>query len=253
MEKQIKINFGSSYNTVEGWINVDNSLRHIIVSKIPYLPRTLFHLGLLTKSMYLAHKKKQFKTVVFGDARKKLKFKENSVDFIYSSHMIEHFYPKEAFNFLKECYRILRPGGILRLAVPDLEKSSKKYLEDIKKNKNSKPAKEFNEIIYASSKKTRFGHHWMFDFLLIKDFLHNVGFKDIRKCGYQTGNCPDLDKIENRKESLFVEAIKEGLDNLEGEVFRKDFDNACKDIYNQYKSFSDKRKKLKEKANEKKT
>lgn len=39
------------------------------------------------------------------------------------------------------------------------------------------------------------------------------------------------------------EAIKEALDNLEGDVFRKDFDNACKDVYNKYKYFTDKKQK----------
>lgn len=43
------------------------------------------------------------------------------------------------------------------------------------------------------------------------------------------------------REEIF-DAIEEALDNLEGEVFRRDFDDACKDIYNKYKHFSDRKK-----------
>jgi predicted SAM-dependent methyltransferase len=54
------------------------------------------------------------------DLSQPLPFPENSVEIIYSSHVLEHFsYPKPMTNLLSECLRILRPGGTFLVAVPD--------------------------------------------------------------------------------------------------------------------------------------
>ena len=49
------------------------------------------------------------------------KFPDNSARYIYASHFLEHLsYPMEALSFLRECRRILVPGGALRIVVPDI-------------------------------------------------------------------------------------------------------------------------------------
>lgn len=53
---------------------------------------------------------------------------EGSVDVCYSSHMLEHLSPARAVAFVAECHRVLKPGGILRLVVPDLEGIARNYL-----------------------------------------------------------------------------------------------------------------------------
>jgi predicted SAM-dependent methyltransferase len=55
-------------------------------------------------------------------------FPETSFDVVYHSHLLEHFSRKRALPFLRECYRVLRPGGVIRVAVPDLEKIVRAYL-----------------------------------------------------------------------------------------------------------------------------
>lgn len=55
------------------------------------------------------------------DLLKGLPFKDNSFDVIYSSHFIEHIPKNSLNNFLNDCYRILKPNGIIRLITPDLE------------------------------------------------------------------------------------------------------------------------------------
>ncbi len=52
----------------------------------------------------------------------------NTVDVVYHSHLLEHFEQQQAVAFMKECHRILRPGGIIRIAVPDLERIAREYL-----------------------------------------------------------------------------------------------------------------------------
>lgn len=57
-----------------------------------------------------------------------LPFEEHSVDAIYSSHVLEHFPKYFAPKFLKECYRVLKKGGLIRVVIPDLEQITKNYL-----------------------------------------------------------------------------------------------------------------------------
>ena len=62
------------------------------------------------------------------DARGRLPFESGSVDVCYSSHVLEHLGRVEAEHFVGECARVLKPGGILRLVVPDLEMIAREYL-----------------------------------------------------------------------------------------------------------------------------
>ena len=48
--------------------------------------------------------------------------------------------------------------------------------------------------------------------------------------------------------SEIYDVIEEALDNLEGEVYRKDFEDVCKDMLDEYKHFTDKKKRKKEKS-----
>ena len=63
-----------------------------------------------------------------SDARDGLPFPDASVDAVYHSHMLEHLDAASARAFLRECHRVLRPGGVLRVVVPDLEGIAQAYL-----------------------------------------------------------------------------------------------------------------------------
>jgi len=71
--------------------------------------------------------------VMAADLAKGIPFSDASFDVVYHSHLLEHFSKSEAEPFLSECYRILRPNGILRVAVPDLEQIVKTYLIALEK------------------------------------------------------------------------------------------------------------------------
>ena len=62
------------------------------------------------------------------DADDGLPFEDGSVDGCYASHLLEHLSREGARRLLLECRRILRSGGVLRLAVPDLEMIAREYL-----------------------------------------------------------------------------------------------------------------------------
>ena len=207
MNKKVKINFGCSSSGVDGWVNVDNAMRHIIVSKIPFLSRLLYSLGFITKDVFNEHSNKKFKNVRYGDVRKKLRFESGSVDYIYSSNMLEHLFPGDAKNFLAECKRILKKNGVLRIIVPDLEIGVKEYLSDLndmdKKNKFIGSMYAFGE--YRGMKN---GHKWMYDKYSLSNILNDIGFSEVVVGEYKSGIFPNIDKLYTLENSLIIEARK---------------------------------------------
>lgn len=79
--------------------------------------------------------------ILARDLLKGIPYKNNNVDVIYNSHLIEHFSKENATDFIKECYRVLKPGGIIRIATPNLEEIAKNYTKYINRSiKNDKIA-----------------------------------------------------------------------------------------------------------------
>ena len=67
-------------------------------------------------------------TVFSHNLREGLPLPDASADCIYSCHCLEHFNPYDAEKFLRECARVLKPSGFLRIVVPDLEQAARFYL-----------------------------------------------------------------------------------------------------------------------------
>jgi len=74
--------------------------------------------------------------VICCDLRKGISLPDNSCDVVYHSHLIEHLRKNEAKLLLMECFRVLKPGGIIRVAAPDLEKICRAYLETLEIARN---------------------------------------------------------------------------------------------------------------------
>ena len=72
--------------------------------------------------------------VIAHNLLKGIPFDANCADAIYHSHLFEHFHKEDAVLFLKECYRVLKPDGIIRIVVPDLEKIVSEYLTHLEKS-----------------------------------------------------------------------------------------------------------------------
>lgn len=95
---------GEKYSTDSEWVNIDFNSNSKNVKKVNIL--------------------------------KGLPFANNSVDAVFSSCMLEHFTKDQGEEHIAECYRVLKPGGILRIVVPDLENVCKEYLEVLEKVKS---------------------------------------------------------------------------------------------------------------------
>src|SRR6266576_6947071 len=71
--------------------------------------------------------------VQIHDVRKGLPFLDDTFDVVYHSHLLEHLPRESALPFSQECYRVLKRGGIIRVAVPDLERIARLYLQTLAK------------------------------------------------------------------------------------------------------------------------
>lgn len=133
----------------------------------------------------------------------KLSFEDNSVDLIYASHVFEYFDREEGLEVLKEWCRVLKPEGVLRIAVPDFEMMARLYVE------GKFPLKNFLGPLYGKMKMGAKGpnepnapiiyHKTTYDLSDLKELLESVGFKNIRKYDWKT--TPPHDKIDDHSQS----------------------------------------------------
>ena len=126
---------------------------------------------------------------IVTDLRQGIPLSNASVDWAYTSHFLEHLDPfEECIQFLRECRRVLRSGGVLRVAVPDFAKIARIYLED--------PRSFYAEYGYdkpwfsrAKTWSRRLGISVMFDHKMIYDreslaeILLGVGFVELVEVG----------------------------------------------------------------------
>lgn len=155
------------------------------------------------------------------DVLKGLPFKDNSVSFIYHAHFIEHFSLQENLKIFKECYRILKKNGVLRILFPDLAKHCQIYLNEDKETLYKYKEKglillkpeEFNLVTEWFNKGFYdFGHKFIYDFKTIEALAKKVGFSKIYLVEHGKSNFPELNNIDYYPdtEKLFsiVEIIK---------------------------------------------
>lgn len=161
-----------------------------------------------------------------ADLRRPLKIAEGAVDGIVTEHVLEHLTYGEAKQLLGECYRILKPGGILRVIVPDLSLFVLRYgerddawfkrWETLMFTQSADPERSIRRLaspLQAISFVTQeYGHRSAWDFETLKLYLTESGFRQIDQVGFKQGRCTELflDKdLEERKfVSLYAEAVK---------------------------------------------
>jgi len=115
----IKVNVGCGLSPTPGWLNFDNSFS-VRVARWPAVPVLLARFGLLGGPSAKLTAMARRGAVRFANAAVRIPCPDESAAAVYSSHMIEHLDRAEARVFLAEARRVLRPGGVLRIAAPDL-------------------------------------------------------------------------------------------------------------------------------------
>lgn len=139
------------------------------------------------------------------DFRRKLPFKSQVFDGAFSEHTLEHLDPWHAEILLKEIHRVLRPGSLIRIIVPNLEHYIQYYLGEMPDPAFEKFAGG-PEAIWCLTQN--WGHQSVWDFTNLSKCLIEAGFRDISRVSFKRGSNPDLlnDLIRRQWESLYIEA-----------------------------------------------
>jgi len=135
---------------------------------------------------------------VYVDLTKPLRLPDNSVDSIFCEEAIEHISKSAGEKMLRECFRILKAGGVIRISTPDLDYFAARLNGD-----------EINSIFYEHS------HVYLYTRNELLEALKRAGFENIRACVYGEGALGYLDSHAMRFQhspeiSQYVEAEKVG-------------------------------------------
>jgi len=154
-----KLQLGAGGHPVEGWLNTD-----------------LHDYGRPAELVYL-------------DVRKPFPLPDASFDFVYSEHMLEHLTYDEGHRCLRECLRVLRPGGTIRIATPSLERIAGLYdggdlearyvrwaVETLDPEVDAPlPGVVVNNFFHS------WGHRFIYDPQTLRHALRQAGFVDIEE------------------------------------------------------------------------
>ena len=147
------------------------------------------------------------------DLRKGFPFRECSLRGIFTEHCLEHSPFEQSQQFLFSFYKSLKPGGVLRIVVPDAELYISKYVE-AKRTQVAWPYgeqdSEHTPLMLMNHIWLEHGHKAVYDFETLGMMLKKAGFRYVRKEAYHQGRHPMLLRdLEGRQvESMYVEAQK---------------------------------------------
>ncbi|WP_431212341.1 class I SAM-dependent methyltransferase [Puia sp. P3] len=162
----------------------------------------------------------KFKNISFPyDCRKKLPFRDNTVDRIRAEHVFEHLDKKEeAPKFLSECLRCLKPDGTLRIVVPDLELFINAYKtgtaeawKSLGFDIDNLPGGLVTPMDILNYTFRQNGEHkYAYDFATLRYTVMNAGFKDVTKVSFGVSADPMLraDQEVHRNYSLYADCTK---------------------------------------------
>jgi predicted SAM-dependent methyltransferase len=175
--RNLKLNVGCGPNSKEGWVNIDQS----------------------------------DKADLQLDLREPLPFGTGSVSMVYSEHFFEHLeYPDQALNFLKESLRVLQPGGLFSVGVPDAEWPLKSYANGdeeffVISRQRWHPAwcnTRMHQLNYLFRQGRQ--HKYAYDYETLALILHEVGFVSIVRRSFN----PGLDNEQREWGTLYIDARK---------------------------------------------
>lgn len=200
---------------INGWENVDNS-PGVVLARIPGVRSFLHRLGILTNQQATAI----FPAgIVRADLRKGLSYPAGSIEAVYSSHVIEHLSRWQGLELIRECFRVLAPGGILRIATPDLGELARAYSSGVADSGSTAAdtlmtrLMTFHEVPGTRAQQlvrrlVTAPHQWLYDEESLANVFREAGFVNPVRRAFREGDLPDLEQIEHRDDSLIIEGIR---------------------------------------------
>lgn len=172
--------------------------------------------------------------IAFMDAGKKFPFEDNTFNFIFSEHVFEHLKFEDSCNFLSESFRVLKPNGVVRIAVPQIDFlfkiyqnpalpihqeyvrwATESYCKDIAK---LFPEKDYSEIYMINNFYRDWGHQFLHNYDSLNNLFAKFSFSNIQRREIGISDFEELCNMEkhgniipdkfNRLETLVVEAQK---------------------------------------------
>ncbi|HRH49717.1 MAG TPA: methyltransferase domain-containing protein [Panacibacter sp.] len=217
----IKLNLGCGSVRPNGWINTDSSL-NASIQKIPVIGKRISKLF-----NPVEYSNNNFK---YMNLNRKWPYGINTVDVVYASHLFEHLTLNSANLFLAEAYRCLKPGGAIRIVVPDLYQIAKKYIDEFEGTNELKDTTAFIMWAINMHREGQYGnsgffkkialeyqgyphqHKYMYDIKSLTLKFKEFGFVDIISLEYGISKyVNEITDVEGTKEaylSVYLEALK---------------------------------------------
>lgn len=165
--------------------------------------------------------------VAYLDATKTFPLPSDSFDCVFSEHMIEHINLEQGVHMLRECNRVLKPGGRIRLVTPDIALLQNLLMDpgradhaayiEFSRRYFTNPI-VFNEVVVVNNFFRDWGHQFIYNEATLGGLLQMAGFRDIVRVQVGVSQDPILNGLENhhleitdrfnQMESLVMEAVK---------------------------------------------
>lgn len=224
VERIRKVQLGCGLNTPAGWIHVDGSW-NARFAKYPLLRGVLGRMRVVPASLLEIPWSRD---ILIHDVRKPLPFEDASLDAVYASHLLEHLYLDEAQRLLRECLRVLAPGGVLRVVVPDLRTIVADYVERIATSGREEAGDRLNQRLLLRSPRAPAGnavyriysglkefhsHKWMYDADSLQAHFRDAGFKEVTEMQFHQSRIAGIEAVEHADrvlngEGICVEGVK---------------------------------------------
>ena len=196
-----KLHIGAFDVVHDGWLNTDVT-PHMAIARVPGLPGLLQRAGRLSEERWTAYRDGTFGRLHYLDLTRPLPYPDGAFEAALGSHVLEHLTPPEAEGLLRELRRVLRPGAILRIAVPDLDAVIAAY-------DPADPDAFLDGLLQGRERSTsRHRHWWQYNERSLRELLERTGWAEIERRAHAEGRCPDVERIDTRPESLFMEAVR---------------------------------------------
>lgn len=144
--------------------------------------------------------------VLYGDIIQGLPVLASTADAVYCSHVLEHLSLQDLRVALKNVLGLLKPGGVFRFVLPDLEFLASEYLKNATSDacswfmRESYLGKEIRARGLSGLRRDYFGnslHLWMWDFKGLAAELESCGFRDVRRACFADSPDPMFYWVED--------------------------------------------------------
>jgi predicted SAM-dependent methyltransferase len=171
----LMLHLGSGIHRLDGWLNVD------LVSMDPDL---------------------------VWDLRRSLPFPDGCARACFLEHVLEHFTLEDVLDVLAECHRVLEPGGIVRVGVPDFGSYMRSYAGDGAFIENKRPGRP-TRLLAVAEVALSHGHRSVWDGETLEQVLAEAGFEQVRECKFgESALEPVPDAAHREAESVYAEGVK---------------------------------------------